>query len=547
MSTAPALPVEANFDWKHPVYTPIIKERFRRLQLLRERPELIGHLRLVYREEPWRFLSDWGQTSDPRNVEIGLPVTVPFILFPRQIEFCKWIVERWKSREPGVAGKSREVGATWLAGGLSAILCALNPELAIGFGSRKLELVDNLGDPKCIFEKIRSFLRNAPPEFVGGWTTREKLIKFANGSTIAGEGGDDIGRGARTGIYFVDEAAFIARPESVDAALSATTNCQIYLSTPNGSANPFAQKFLGWDERKVFRFHWRDDPRKDDAWYARQVENLDPVILAQEVDMDFNASVEGVIIPSQWVQAAIDAHKELGIEPSGERRAALDVADEGGDLNSFVSMKGVLLDHAAEWSGQNSDIFYTVEKAFAQADDLGLTGFIYDADGMGAGVRGDARVVNERRRDDAEKSHRPPRLIDVTPFWGSGEVERKGSKIAPGADRTNGDYYQNLKAQSWGLLKARFKETFRARHEPGYQYDPDMIISISGDLPRNVLTKLTAELSQPTWGPNTVGKMVVNKKPDGSKSPNLADAVMMVAGAARRRMVISEEALRRAR
>ena len=73
-----------------------------------------------------------------------------------------------------------------------------------------------------------------------------------------------------------------------------------------------------------------------------------------------------------------------------------------------------------------------------------------------------------------------------------------------------------------------------------------MIISISSAIPAQVRNKLTAELSQPTWGPNTIGKMVVNKKPDGSKSPNLADSVMMLFGAARRRMKINPEAVRRA-
>ena len=38
---------------------------------------------------------------------------------------------------------------------------------------------------------------------------------------------------------------------------------------------------------------------------------------------------------------------------------------------------------------------------------------------------------------------------------------------------------------------------------------------------------LVAELSQATYETNGVGKIVINKTPDGMKSPNLADAVMM--------------------
>ena len=538
------------FDWQHPVYTPIVKERMRRLQKIRENPELLGHLKRVYRDKPWLFLSDWGTTSDPRHVEVGLPVTIPFILFPRQIEWCEWLMDRWKGREPGATVKSRDMGITWLASGMSAVLCMFNDEMNIGFGSRKLELVDDLGNPKSIFWKVRAFLEKSPPDFTGGWRFKERLIMFDNGSVIEGEGGDDIGRGGRASIYFVDEAAKVQHQESVDASLSATTNCRQFLSTPNGSSNAFAQKVLEWPEHRVFRFHWRDDPRKDDAWYQKQVDELDPVTLAQEVDMDFNASVEGVIIPQEHVQAALDAHIALGIQPTGERRAALDIADEGIDNNAWATALGILLDHIEEWSGKGSNLFKTTVKAFGLCDEYDLDEQIYDADGMGAHMKGDAEQINEARRDDAEKRHAVPRLIKTAPFWGSGAVTRKTSPIYPGAKRTNEDYYENLKSQSWGGLQHRFRETWRARNVPDYKYDPDDLISISSQIPAKVRTKLMVELSQPTWGPNKTGKMVVNKKPDvdgrKAKSPNMADVVMMLFGAARRRMVINPEAVRRA-
>ena len=35
------------------------------------------------------------------------------------------------------------------------------------------------------------------------------------------------------------------------------------------------------------------------------------------------------------------------------------------------------------------------------------------------------------------------------------------------------------------------------------------------------------ELSQPTYSINSAGKIIIDKTPDGTKSPNLADAVMM--------------------
>ncbi len=59
----------------------------------------------------------------------------------------------------------------------------------------------------------------------------------------------------------------------------------------------------------------------------------------------------------------------------------------------------------------------------------------------------------------------------------------------------------------------------------GAKFANDEIISISSDL--KLCGRLCMELSQPTYSINTVGKIVIDKAPDGAKSPNLADAVMI--------------------
>jgi hypothetical protein len=125
-------------------------------------------------------------------------------------------------------------------------------------------------------------------------------------------------------------------------------------------ANPFARKRHS-GKIKVFTLRWRDDPRKDQAWYDKQVREIDnDVIVAQELDINYAASAEGVVIPSNWIQAAIGAHVTLGIKPSGRRYAGLDVADEGRDKNALAGRYGFLLECARSWSGKNSDIYKTV-------------------------------------------------------------------------------------------------------------------------------------------------------------------------------------------
>ncbi len=56
-------------------------------------------------------------------------------------------------------------------------------------------------------------------------------------------------------------------------------------------------------------------------------------------------------------------------------------------------------------------------------------------------------------------------------------------------------------------------------------FKPDELIAINGAM--RLKDKLIVELSQPTYSINAVGKIVIDKQPDGTKSPNLADSVMI--------------------
>lgn len=509
----------SSINWKSPDYPGIFRRRIEILQAIRSDPSILPSLRIFYRENPARFICDWGVTINPKNIERGLPSLVPFILYPKQIEWVEWAVGQWKGRKPGLTLKTRQMGFSWLSMALACTMCIFNEGMVIGFGSRKQEYVDLKGDLKSLIEKGRSFMANLPVEFRAGWsqeTSPHMRMMFPESSSlIAGEAGDNIGRGATTSIYFVDEAAFIERPHLVEASLSQTTNCRIDISTPNGRANPFADKFFG-GKISTFEFFWRDDPTKDQAWFDEQAQTLDPVTLAQEITGDFNASVEGVVIPAAWVQAAVDAHLKLQFAPTGAKMAGLDIADEGIDKNALCGAHGVVIERTEEWSGKGKDIFDTVERAFLAADLHGYTAVKFDSDGLGAGARGDARVINDRRRASGARE------IKFQPFRGSAAVvDPKGEDVK---DRKNEDFFANAKAQGWWRLRTRFQKTYRAVVE-GMKYDPDELISISSAA--GAVSKLCIELSQATYSINTAGKIVIDKAPDGQKSPNLADAVMI--------------------
>lgn len=509
------------FDFKSPNYTEVFAHRAKKLSEIRQNPKILPVLRAFYKENPGQFITDWGCTFDPRNIELGLPAVVPFLLFDKQMEWVEWCIDRWKGQEPGPTVKSRDMGLSWLSVGLACSLCIFNRDMVIGFGSRKEEYVDKIGAPKSLFHKARMFTRLLPPEFRSGFdeyrTAPHMRIMFpGSGSAMVGESGDGIGRGDRSSIYFVDESAFLERPQLVEASLSQTTNCRIDISTPNGMANPFAEKVHS-GKFKVFTFHWRDDPRKDEEWYEKQKQELDAVTLAQEVDIDFSASVEGVVIPSAWVQSAIDAHEKLGIDPHGEKVSGLDVADKGKDENAQSFRSGILLEDVVSWHGSTvEDIFGTTDRAFDNCDERGYPGFKFDSDGLGAGVRGDSRVLNERREESGS------RLIKVEPFHGSAGVIDGDMEIMEG--RLIKDFFANFKAQAWWSLRDRFKLTHEAV-TMGNEFDPADIISISSKCSN--LVQLTSQLSQPTYRKDGKGRVIIEKAPDDSKSPNDADSVMI--------------------
>lgn len=500
-----------------------MQHRMKMLHAMRSNPATIPTLKEYYKDHPIDFIEDWGVTFDPRNPEIGRPALMPFLLFPKQKEWLQWVLDCWHKRENGLSDKSRDMGLTWLLASLFATLGLFHTGFVGGFGSRKEDLVDKTGDPDSIFFKVRMFMAHLPEEFRGGWNERNylhsshmRVIIPETGSVIRGEAGKNIGRGGRASIYGVDEAAHLEQAESVETSLSFTTNCRIDISSVNGMDNVFAEKRHS-GRVSVKTMHWLDDPRKGQEWYDNQVAKFNPLVIAQEVDIDYAASKEGVLIPSLWVQAAIDAHIHFGIKLQGERTSALDVADEGIDLNAFSSRIGIVLQHLEGWTGKLSNIYKTTMRSMQLCDELGIDNMYFDSDGLGVGVRGDAEVINEL------ETRRNLQQIEVTPFRGSGKVIDPDKKIMKGL--TNEDFFYNRKAQAWWHLRTLFENTYRARVE-NLVVDMDQIISIPSTLPERV--KLISELSQPTYSINNAGKILVDKAPDGMKSPNYGDSVMIL-------------------
>lgn len=529
-------------DYNNPNYQEIFDKRVKLLESLKDNEKNLASFKVHYRSNPWDFIRDWGMTYEPRNVELGLITNIPFVPWPRQTDYLKWLWERWQMRERGLVEKSRDCGVTWLSVGFACTMWLFHEGFSCGFGSREADLVDKKGDPDCIFEKIRFFLATIPRifkpiNFVDRLhSAKMRIANPDNGSTITGDAGDDIGRGGRKSIYFVDEAAFITHQKAVDKALSNTTNCQIDISTPNGSGNPFHTKAMRYEgTRQKFIFDWREDPRKTDEWYEKQKEDHDEETIAQEIDRDYEASSEDAFIPAKWVRAAVDAHIRLGFEGEGIRVTSFDPADVG-DAKAIINRHGSVIKEARQLT--KGDITHALSAAYEAAEDFRADVFTFDGDGMGAPViktyisnktvnrfplipyHGSAGVVDPDEKPNKKKSY-------------AKNSRQKTKELHHDHDlRTNAETYKNYRAQTWSWVRERFRITYEAinRANAGMivNVDYDDLISISSECEH--YQQLVTELSRPKrlW---SNGKIKVEAKEDMKKrkvkSPNLADDVIM--------------------
>jgi len=498
-----------SFDWKNPDYLPIIKKRIDRLNKIRADSYLLEAVKIHYKHNPVDFINDWMMTYDPRQ---AMPA-MPFLLWGSQIEYVKWLKLRYENKEDALVEKSRDAGATYLNMGFAIWLWRFWPGSKISFGSRKEKLVDEIGNPDAIFEKGRMILRELPKEFLpAGYSEKRdatfaKILNRENGSSITGEAGDQIGRGGRSGLYFKDESAFYERPERIEAALSQNSDVKIDVSTPNGNGNPFYKKRHS-EKFPVFIFDWRDDPRKDDAWYQKQKDTLEPWILAQEVDRDYNASVEGICIPARYVQAAID----LQVSNHGSVFAGLDVADEGGDANSLIIRHGIRVVYVDSW--KKGDTTQTARRAAMTCAEQRVDLLSYDSIGVGAGTKGEFNSLKEKARTIGL-----PFMQTIGVHAGSSDMKGMYSET-----KTDKDMFVNIRAKMWWKMRRRFERTFEFVN--GIKaWESDMLISIPND------QELVSELSRPLREINEAGKIRLESKDKmrtrGIPSPNKADALML--------------------
>lgn len=488
--------------------------------------------------DPAYFINEWVWTYDPREDQSYLP----FVMFPRQVEFVRWLQQLEKDQVSGVADKSRDMGFTWLCAAYFVHRWLFRKGFAGGFGSRKQDLVDKIGDPDSIFEKMRIILRMLPGWMLPrgfDWSQHDNFLRLVNpdnDAIISGEAGDNIGRGGRKTIYIVDEAAWLQRPLLVDAALSNNTKIILYVSTPNGPGNPFHKKRFSGAYR-TFTMHWSQDPRKavwvakdkdgnvlytgvnsvippwvkeqglsaEYPWYEDQKARFDPVTVAQEVDIDYNASIEGVVCPGRWVRAAVEFLRRHQV-PELPPVCGFDVAGEGTNQNALIVRRGPVVRENEVHIWDHTDTFVTAKKALRFIRACGALKVNFDGDGIGASVAGNW-------------AHEPKLGFE----WFGLRSGWRPSKKRWDNGKTSEQMFVNMRAEMWWTLRRRLEKTFEFM-EYDVDYPLDELIGLP-DIP-----KLLLQISAPLYEKKETGKIKVESKEDmkdrGVPSPDLADALV---------------------
>lgn len=244
---------------------------------------------------------------------------------------------------------------------------------------------------------------------------------------------------------------------------------------------------------------------------------------------------DDAIIKRSWILASVDAHKKLGIEAVGRKRIGFDVADSGIDKNANIFAHGSIVSWADMWKGGEDELLKSCTRTFnaARVRDASIT---YDSIGVGASAGAKFGELNDAARDSRRVAY--AKFNAGAAVWHPEAFYTQQTK--------NRDMFLNLKAQTWWLVADRFRNTYNAVRN-GQQFEPDELISLTGDLPH--LEQLIDELSTPKKDYDANGRVKVESKKDLAKreipSPNLADALIMAFAPGQAPMQINDKILGR--
>lgn len=304
-------------------------------------------------DDPAYFMVMFGVLYEPRaTVDITLledgsedsvdrpPGWYPWVPFAFQVDIIRWFEEIMSTtydplgRGDGILEKSREMGVSWLFCLLAAHGWLFLDDQTILLLSSKAELVDNRGDPKSLFYKIRALVgiydkvrreAHAPGTIWDGLRTRlpswmtppvvqrehdflMKLVHPAKNNTIVGETTTSTtGTAARATWTGGDEAAKNKELKSIHGGLAAVTFHRFWWSSAWMEDGPdFYQlaraaetaQAKGTPGPSYFRTDWWLHPLRNEQWLeSERARSTDPYDFMREYEINYHAAQGGEVYP----------------------------------------------------------------------------------------------------------------------------------------------------------------------------------------------------------------------------------------------------------
>lgn len=253
-------------------------------------------LRAICKQDPIFFIEAFCWTFDPGKT----PARMPFILYPFQVDFIKWLEEKLKNKESGLVEKSRQMGISWLTLTWLLYHWIFDEEFVGLIGSRTEVLVDKRDKADTLFQKLDFNLRYLPKWILPYKFSPSKdrrhliLVNPRSNNTLQGESSNkNFGRGSTISVAVMDE--FAAWETAYDSYMSIgeATKVRIVVSTPKSHTYFKTLRFSKKIDVKTL--HWRLHPERDQAWYENQLETKSAEVIAQEVDISYDVSGQGKV------------------------------------------------------------------------------------------------------------------------------------------------------------------------------------------------------------------------------------------------------------
>lgn len=272
------------------------------------------------------FFNTFLWTFDPRKPTSNLP----FITYDYEDDYIKWVVDHIDNKKDCFTEKSRDMGMSWTIMGIFVHKWLFEDGFLAHIGSKKEDDVDQSGNIRSLFEKLRYMLRLFPSwiqPYQFDWkkhSISKRLLNPMNNNTITGESSNrDFGRAGRYRAVLLDEFGAMEYSTEAWTATADSSPCRIVVGTPAGTGNKF------WELRyksSIDRFtcHWTLHPEKSEGaiviktkdkvdrkeayklwcsgekisspWYENEIqrrltqEGQSKIDIAQELDIDYITS-----------------------------------------------------------------------------------------------------------------------------------------------------------------------------------------------------------------------------------------------------------------